>query len=162
MALIVIYLEKGDYASFHDRIEVDLGRAKTLFQFTTVKLWEHTDRIRSGELVELAPFLYLCESHPGEETVQEELDLIHRANLKQEDQVELYLAVFRIAASRLPKETINKLYRENESMIKENFAYDPIREILLEEGSRRRLFRANQQTAFTTVGGYSDCSKRTS
>ena len=131
--LIVIYLEKGDYATFHDRHEVILGNAKTKFEFTAIKLWEHAERIRSGELIELVPFLFLCENQPNEEIVKTELDLIHKADLSDEDQSELYQAVFRVAGSRLPKETINKLYRENKSMLKENFEYDVLSEILREE-----------------------------
>ena len=132
--LMVIYLEKGNYATFHDRHEASHGSARTLFQFTTIKLWEHVERIRSGELIELVPFLFLCDNKYKEETVLEEIDLIYRANLPETDQAELYQAVFRVAGSRLSSEIIDKLYREKESMIKENFEYDVLRELLIEEG----------------------------
>ena len=115
--LIVIYLEKGDYATFHDRHEVILGNAKTKFEFTAIKLWEHTEQISNGELIELVPFLFLCESQLNEEIVKTELELIHKSDLSEEDQSELYQAVFRVAGSRLSKETINKLYREHKFML---------------------------------------------
>ena len=147
--LIVIYLERGDYATFPDRIEVTLGSAKTLFQFTTVKLWEHADRLRSGELIELVPFLFLCDNESKEETVLEEIDLIYRSDVSREVQSELYQAVFRIAGSRMPKETIDRLYREKESMIKENFDYDVLREILIDEGVEKGIEKGIEKGAYT-------------
>ena len=113
--LIVIYLERGDYATFPDRIEASLGSVNNLFQFKTVKLWEHADRLRSGELIELVPFLFLCDNESKEETVLEEIDLIYRSDVPRGVQSELFQAVFRIAGSRMPKETIDRLYREKKN-----------------------------------------------
>ena len=137
--LIVIYLEKGGYATFHDGFEATLGNTKTLFQFTAIKLWEHADRLRSGELIELVPFLFLCDNESKEETVLEEIDLIYRSDVSRQVQSELYQAVFRVAGSRLPKEVIDRLYREKESMIKENFDYDVLRDILIDEGVEKGI-----------------------
>lgn len=39
--------------------------------FTAIRLWEHADRIRSGELIELAPLLLLGEESPTEQSVRE-------------------------------------------------------------------------------------------
>ena len=122
--LVAIYLEKGDYATFLDRHETTFGSLTTLFQFNAIKLWEHADRIRSGELIELAPLLILCDNQPRVETVQEEIYLISNSNLPPAKQFELYQTVFRIAGARLPKEVIDVFYQEINAMVKEDFEID--------------------------------------
>jgi hypothetical protein len=37
----------------------------------TIRLWEHADRIRGGELAELAPLLILCDDIPSERSLWE-------------------------------------------------------------------------------------------
>ena len=81
VALLAIYLQKGDYITFHDRYEVEFGIIKTQFRFTTVKLWEHKSRVRSVELIELAPLLILFEETPTQQTVKEEIALIKNSAL---------------------------------------------------------------------------------
>ncbi len=52
IALIIIYLQPG---SAPDGFEIEAGGIRNRYQFTSIKLWEYEDRIRSGELSELAP-----------------------------------------------------------------------------------------------------------
>lgn len=70
VALVVVYLEQGDRATFPNRYPVEVAGFTTRYEFTALRLWEHADRIRTGELWELAPLLVLCENDPGEATLR--------------------------------------------------------------------------------------------
>lgn len=73
---MVINLKKGDRATFPNRSNGEVAGISTEFRFTAVRLWEHADRIRSGQLAELAPLPGLCESSRTVNTVREEIDLL--------------------------------------------------------------------------------------
>ena len=103
VVLMVIYLHKGDRATFPDKYSVAAGDLKTEFSFTAVRLWEYSDRIRSGELAELAPLLILCDDIPSEQTVQLEVELLRNAGLPRETLVDLLGLALRIASRRLPQ-----------------------------------------------------------
>src|SRR5438034_6644052 len=62
--------------------------------------WEHADRIRSGELPELAPLLILCDDQFSEATLREERELILTADVSQSVRSEL-LAVADRKSTRL-------------------------------------------------------------
>jgi hypothetical protein len=62
--VVIVYLEKGKYASFPDGFENRLGDLATQFACNKILLWEHKDRILSGELKELVPFLPLLYERP--------------------------------------------------------------------------------------------------
>ena len=68
---VLVYLQRGRYATFPEGFEDELGGLSNGFRFARVLLWEHADRIRSGELKELAPFLPLFEEDPAPEILQE-------------------------------------------------------------------------------------------
>src|SRR5262249_41279822 len=87
--LLVLYLQRGDRATFPNDYTVRSGALEMKLTFPVIRLWEHAHRIRSGELPELAPLLLLCEETPTEETVQEEVALIHASRLPRETQAEL-------------------------------------------------------------------------
>lgn len=99
IVLVVVYLEKGDYATFHDNYAHNLGNLETKLSFNTVRLWEYRDRIESGEWPELAPLLILCEAQPSEETLRQELRLIRQSGLPRSEQAEL-MSVAALLASR--------------------------------------------------------------
>ena len=124
VALLAIYLQKGDYSTFHDRYEVEFGNIKTQFQFTTVKLWEHESRIRSGELVELAPLLILFEETPTQQTVKEEIALIKNSALSDKVQSELLSVALILASRQFTRETIKFLFEEDVKMIYEKGLVD--------------------------------------
>jgi hypothetical protein len=74
--LTVVYLAKGDRAAFPAIHRVEGGGLVNEYRFHTIHLWEHADRIRSGELRELAPLLVLCEHEPTAATLHTERELI--------------------------------------------------------------------------------------
>ncbi len=57
----IVYLEKGRYASFPAGFENRVDGVANQYQLSKILLWEHKDRILSGELKELAPFLALLD-----------------------------------------------------------------------------------------------------
>ena len=103
IVLMVIYLHRGDRATFPDRYSVSVGALRTEFSFTAVRLWEYADRIRSGELAELAPLLILCDETPSQQTVALEVELIRNAGLPRDVQTDLLGLALRIASRRLPR-----------------------------------------------------------
>ena len=54
-----------------------------------IRLWEHADRIRNGDLTELATLLVLCENSPTEETLREERDIILKLDVGPSENVDL-------------------------------------------------------------------------
>jgi len=61
---VLVYLMRGKYATFPDGYEDELGGLTNSHRFARILLWEHEERIRSGELKELAPFLPLFYDDP--------------------------------------------------------------------------------------------------
>lgn len=61
---VLVYLVRGQYATFPDSYEDELGGLTNAHRFARILLWEHEERIRSGELKELAPFLLLFYDAP--------------------------------------------------------------------------------------------------
>ncbi len=70
IALLVVYLWRGDRQTFADRLRTEVTEFEEVFHFPTVKLWECRARIVSGELRELAPLLTLCEDEPTVATLE--------------------------------------------------------------------------------------------
>ena len=99
VVLLVLYLQKGDRATFPSQFRTRMGGIETELRFTTICLWEQTERIRSGELPELAPLLLLSEKNPTLETVREEKRLIKSANFPSEVEAEL-LGIAMLTATR--------------------------------------------------------------
>lgn len=117
VVLAVIYLEKGDRATFPDS-QVDVVSGVTNeFHFTAVRLWEHADQIRRGELWELAPLLVLCEDNPGEETIRTELKLIRNSGADEPTQAHLLAVALRVGARRLPRAMLEAIFRETLPMV---------------------------------------------
>src|SRR5206468_5713854 len=61
VVLAVVYLTRGDYATFPDAHLICGGGLVNAHTFHALRLWEHAERIRSGDVPELAPLLVLCE-----------------------------------------------------------------------------------------------------
>jgi hypothetical protein len=76
VVLTVLYLTRGDRATFPDRVWVRGGGRANDHGFDTLRLWEHAALIASGALPELAPLLALCEPNPGPATLQREREMI--------------------------------------------------------------------------------------
>ena len=118
VVLLVLYLQKGDRATFPDRLRTQVGGIETELRFTTICLWEQTERIRSGELPELAPLLLLSEKNPTLETVREEKRLIKSANLTPSLEAEL-LGIAMLAATRgFAQALLNPIFAEDYEKMK--------------------------------------------
>ncbi|HLK57664.1 MAG TPA: hypothetical protein VKU00_13950 [Chthonomonadaceae bacterium] len=117
VALLALYLHKGDRATFPDRFVVRSGAVETELRFTTIRLWEHTDRIRSGALPELAPLLLLCEENPTEETIREEVALIHASRLPVGIQAELLGIALLVATRTFARKVLLPIFQEDWKMI---------------------------------------------
>jgi predicted transposase YdaD len=146
VVLLVVYLERGDRASFPDRYIAEVDGLKNEYIFPTLRLWEVAHRIRSGEFAALAPLLVLCDEEPSTATVQEEIALIDSADLSVDLRSDLLAIVLRIAASRLSLEALRPLFiEETEHMKDTGFIGEWLaeseakgeRNIIIRQGSRR-------------------------
>lgn len=91
-------------------------------------LWEYADRIRSGELKELAPLLVLFYDRPSKEVVLEEKKLIHKVKDAQERSDLLALAAM-VAFRKFKNGLIKELFYEEYQMMKaSNFIEEWIKE----------------------------------
>lgn len=105
---VLVYLKKGDHPTFPEEYEDELGGLQNSHRFSCVLLWEHADRIRSGELKELAPFLPLFEKDPAPEVLQE-MNAIIETVANPEQRLELN-SLGAIVASRAFSDEIIKQY----------------------------------------------------
>jgi predicted transposase YdaD len=119
VVLTVVYLHRGRRSQFPDEIVIRAGALENRFAFHTIRLWEHAERIRSGELVELAPLLVLCEDDPGEEVLRTERDLILRANVEDRTRSDLLGVAISVAARYFSRDLLFHLFREELAMLKE-------------------------------------------
>ena len=112
VVLVAIYLEKGPRASFPNEYAPRVAGLTNSFQFPVVRLWEHADRIRSGELWALAPLLVLCEDDPGERTLRQEVALINKFGSSAEEQAELLAVALRVAGRKLSRGLVEAIFRQ--------------------------------------------------
>jgi hypothetical protein len=131
VVLLVIYLEKGDRATFPATYRRRGGPLQTSLSFDTVRLWEHRDRIVSGEWPELAPLLVLCEAQPTEETLRQEVELIHNSGLPRAMQTDLLGVAALLAARTFGRRVLKAIFWEELAMLNEA---DELMEMLLEVG----------------------------
>ncbi|HLJ56600.1 MAG TPA: hypothetical protein VKT77_16295 [Chthonomonadaceae bacterium] len=117
VVLLALYLQRGDRATFPDRLQVQAGGLAMNLSFPVVRLWEHAERIRSGELPELAPLLVLCDDKPTEATVREEVALIHASRLPAATQAELLGLALLVATRRFTRDLLLPIFEEDWSMI---------------------------------------------
>lgn len=118
LILLILYLQKGDRATFPDRYSVQRGNWGTELTFETIRLWEHADRIRSGELPEFAPLLILWENDPGEEVIQEERAMIHAAPLTTEERGDLLSLAYVVGTKFLVRAMLDAIFGEELPMLK--------------------------------------------
>lgn len=111
VSLVVVYLTRGGRASFPDRCVSTSGGIVNTFVFPTVRLWEHREEIASGELAVLAPLLVLCEEAPTAETIREEIGLIRRAEVSEEERLDLLAIALRLAGRRFSWGVLEALFR---------------------------------------------------
>jgi hypothetical protein len=118
VVLLALYLQRGDRATFPDQYRPQAGGLAMNVTFPVIRLWEHADRIRSGELPELAPLLVLCDEMPTIATVREEVALIHSSQLSAGTQAELLGLALLVATRQFTRELLRPVFEEDWSMIK--------------------------------------------
>ena len=130
VVLVVLYLQKGNYAAFPAQMGSQVGTFRTGLTFTAIRLWEYSERIRSGDLPELAPLLLLSESNPTEATLREEADLVRGAHLPEETEATLLGVILMVASKRFSSQWLSTLFEEKEvnTMQKYGLIGDWIRE----------------------------------
>jgi hypothetical protein len=142
-ALLVLYLERGRYATFPDRLTVSVAGIPTELRFTAVRLWEHADRIRSGELWQLAPLLVLCEDNPTEATMRQEVELITHSAAAPAEQADLLAYALRVGARDFSRTVLERIFREMLPMVRGATIIDD----WIAEGEARGEARGRETTA---------------
>ena len=116
---VIVYVEKGRYRTFPREYVVKIGGMELRTQFGRILLWEHVDRIRSGEFRELAPLLVLLEDNPTTATILREKELLHGVG-DQREQADLLGLATMLAFRRFREEIIRELFYEEYDMLKES------------------------------------------
>jgi predicted transposase YdaD len=115
---VLVYVERGKYATFPPGYEQSFGGLRNQHGFERVLLWEHADRIRNGELKELAPFLPLFEDDPDPQILEAERQLIE-AIPNTERQVELKAVAALVATRKFQDELIKQTLKLEVPMTRE-------------------------------------------
>lgn len=117
--LAVLYLERGEYATFPDTEFIRGGTLQNTYGFETVRLWEHGERIANGELPELAPLLLLASAVKTEAVLQQERELILNLPVSLELQRDLLAVAMMVGQRYFQTETLERIFREELAMLKE-------------------------------------------
>ncbi len=116
--IVIVYLEKGRYASFPASFENRAGGFANHYQLARVLLWEHEARILSGELKELAPFLALLQEQPDPAIIDKQKELlgqVHDAKL----QSDLLAVAIVIDARTFGYDVVLEKFKKEVNMLKE-------------------------------------------
>jgi hypothetical protein len=120
VVLLAIYLERGKRATFPAAFRQRGGRRlRTTLSFDTVRLWDHRDRIVSGEWPELAPLLVLCDAPPTEQTLRQEVAIIHGSGLPRAMQAELLGVAVAVASRRFGQDVLEAIFAGELEMLDE-------------------------------------------
>jgi len=92
----------------------------TIYEFETVRLWEHAGRIRSGELHELAPLLVLCEDTPREETLRREREILLSLDAPRSLQADLIAVAIMVGVRFFARSLVEAVFAEEMQMLKES------------------------------------------
>lgn len=116
VCMMVMYLERGNYATFPSAIVDIVGGLTTKLEFVSILLWEIEDRIRTGELAEFAPLLYLTQNDSNPSILEEEAAIIQSAPLSDKTKDELILLAVRAASRRFGSDIVRSIFKEKASM----------------------------------------------
>jgi predicted transposase YdaD len=119
VVLLVIYLRRGDRATFPRDFTVGKGPLRNHYEFEVIRLWEQAERIRGGELPELVPLLPLTEDRPGDRAVRESREIIQNLPLPADVRSELLGVSYLIGLKYLLSNALNAIFREELPMLKE-------------------------------------------
>jgi len=122
--LVVLYLSRGRYRRFPNTHIVSSGGLTNTHTFTTIQLWEHAERIRAGELPELAPLLVLCEEHPNEETLRTERELIRKAPVTDAVRSDLVALAFTVGTRYFTRTLLQTVFREELNIMRSTSIID--------------------------------------
>lgn len=134
--LAVLYLERGSYATFPNRELIRGGPLRNAYEFETVRLWEHADRIAGGDLPELAPVLLLASADKTEAVLQHERKLILNLAVSPEQRRDLLAVATMVGSRYFTGETLRRIFREEMAMLKD---VDFIQEWIDEGEARGRV-----------------------
>lgn len=144
VALVIVYLQPSA-APFE--LDVSAGGISNHHRFAAVRLWELEDRIRAGDLPELAPFLVLWNHEEGVAVLEEQRDLIRSANLSAEVVEELFGWTMVLGNCFFPFEVLSSVFEEEINMLKD---FPPVQQWMEEsrlEGERIGEQRAGHKQA---------------
>jgi len=130
---ILVYLKRGNYATFSDGYDDELGGLINSHRFVCILLWEHAERIRSGELRELAPFLLLFHDDPDPGVMGEVNDLVEGVADPQQ-RLELKSISAIIAERYFSEDLIGKYFKLEPLMIRETSIFKEIFDQRYNEG----------------------------
>ena len=119
VVLTVLYLTRGDRATFPDRVWVRGGGRANDHGFDTLRLWEHAELIASGALPELAPLLALCEPNPGPATLQREREMILGLEAPRAVKSDLLAVALMVGLRFFDRGVLESVFREELLMLKE-------------------------------------------
>ena len=110
--LVVVYLEKGSYATFHAGCTLEGGGILNTHGWHVVLLWDFVEAIRHGDLRELAPFLSLCLDHPTEEILLEQKAIIKDPDTSEARRAELIALSMMIGRRLFSQSVLEAAFRE--------------------------------------------------
>jgi predicted transposase YdaD len=119
VVLVGFYLRRGGRTRFPATYRAEADGLANEFRFETVRLWEHADRIRTGELPELAPLLVLCEDEPRAETLAVERELILGVGGPPRLRSDLLGLALTVASRFFPRHLLETTFREELPMLQE-------------------------------------------
>jgi predicted transposase YdaD len=140
VVLVVVYLTRGRYRRFPRSHTVIAEGLRNTHRFHAVRLWEHADRIRSGDLGPLAPLLVLCEDEPTERTLLEERERILRLDAPRPLKSDLLGLALTVGSHYFPRDLLFSVFREKLQMLKEaSFVEEWIAEAAATAEARGRI-----------------------
>jgi hypothetical protein len=148
ISLIVVYLQR---CAASDYLEVNAGGVLNRHEFVSIRLWEFEERIRSGELTELAPFLILWNHDRGEEALAEQRELLLNAPLPYEIVEELMGWSVVVGSRFFPNEVLRRVFDKELEMLKDFPEVQRWMEESREEGvlqTARRFCKGNLRARF--------------
>ena len=133
VALSVIYLMKGKSTKFPSVHIIDPGTTENRFRFHTIRLWEHAERIRYGDLQIFAPLLILFDRRAAVATLREEKRIIQNLDEDQEFKDELFALALMVGRKFFTEDILYSVFPEGLAMIKEmSFVQELIEESVAE------------------------------
>jgi len=134
--VVIVYMEKGEYATFPSSFENRVGDISNVFQLTKVLLWEYEPRILSGELKALAPFLPLFHENPDPEIIETQKALIAQVE-DPKVRADLFSTAMVVDIRCFGLEVVTLRFHREVHMIKETSLVQNWLEESKKEGERR-------------------------